>query len=146
MNAEQELGKLAGEMAVKDVAKEVVQKILDETNPKDILGMKKPPLRLVPPALIIYTSFAMAVGARKYGAFNWRNKKVRRTVYLEAAMRHLQQALDGEDADHETGKPHEASVAACMAIILDAMSCDCMIDDRPPKGPAGKLIAEFTEK
>lgn len=118
----------------------------DTTNPKDLLGFKKPPLRLVPAALIIQTARAMALGAKKYGPYNWRDKKVRRTVYLEAAMRHILCALDGEDLDPESGVPHEAHAAACMGIILDAMQIDAMIDDRPLPGAAAKLISAHTEK
>lgn len=119
---------------------------LNETNPKDILGLKKPPLRLVPSALIIFVSRVMGLGAKKYGPFNWRSKKVRKTVYLEAAMRHLLQCLDGEDLDPESGCPHVAHVAACMGILLDAAATACLIDDRPKPGAASKLIAELTEK
>jgi phosphomannomutase len=108
--------------------------------------MKKPPLHLVPPALMIYVSKVMALGARKYGPYNWRDKKVQRTVYLSAALRHILQALDGEDLDTESGQPHEAHAAACMGIILDAQSCNCLIDDRPIKGNAAKLLADLTEK
>jgi hypothetical protein len=115
------------------------------TNPKDIIGMTKPPLRLVPPALIIWASRAMALGAKKYGPYNWRSNRVRRTVYLEAAMRHILQALDGEDLDEESGIPHEAHAAACMGIILDANSIGALIDDRPTKGAASKLIKQLTQ-
>ena len=34
----------------------------DTTNPKDLLGLKKPPLRLVPPAALIYLSRVMGLG------------------------------------------------------------------------------------
>lgn len=113
-------------------------------NPKDIIGLTKPPLRLVPPALIIFVSRAMALGAKKYGPYNWRSNRVRRTVYLEAAMRHILQALDGEDLDAESGIPHEAHAAACMGIILDAKHIGALIDDRPARGPASKLIRKLT--
>lgn len=118
----------------------------DETNPKDLLGLRKPPLRLVPPALTLFVSRVMGLGATKYGPYNWRTKKVRQTVYLEAAMRHIQAALDGENLDPESGIWHEAHAAACMGIILDARACGCLIDDRPTPGPAARLIAELTEK
>ena len=94
----------------------------ETSNPKDLIGDKKPRLCLVPPALSIYVAKVMVHGAEKYGPFNWRANKVRRTVYLEAALRHILAALDGEDADAESGVPHEAHAAACMGIILDAMT------------------------
>lgn len=117
----------------------------DQTNPKDLLGLRKPPLRLVPPAFLVYVSKVMGLGAEKYGEYNWREKAVRRTVYLEAAMRHLLQALDGEDADPESGMPHEAHAAACMAIVLDSLAYGNLIDDRTTPGPAASLIRELTE-
>jgi hypothetical protein len=117
----------------------------DTTNPKDILGLKKVSLRLVPAALQIFVAKVMALGAKKYGPYNWRDKKVRHTVYLEAAQRHILQVLDGEDNDEESGMPHEAHAAACMGIILDARANGCLIDDRPIKGSAARLLKELTD-
>lgn len=87
----------------------------------------------------------MALGAEKYGPYNWREKEVRYTVYIEAAMRHLYSALDGEDNDPESGVPHVAHAAACAGIILDAMATGKLVDDRPTPGAAPKLIKELTE-
>lgn len=116
----------------------------DEQNPKDLVGENKPPLHLVPPALLLHVSEVMRLGANKYGAFNWRTKKVRYTVYLAAAMRHILQALDGEDIDLESNQPHIAHAAACMGILLDATTSGSLIDDRPTKGPASKIITALT--
>jgi hypothetical protein len=118
----------------------------DSTNPKDAIGLKKTPLRLVPPALLIFVAHVMALGAKKYGPWNWRDNKVRHTVYLEAAIRHLQAALDGEDADKESGLPHEAHAAACMGIILDAKQMDCLIDDRAKSGYVQRLMDLLIER
>jgi hypothetical protein len=118
----------------------------DTTNPKDALGLTKPPLRLVPSALVIHTSQAMAFGAKKYGAYNWRDKKVRLTVYIEAAQRHLAALLDGEDRASDSGVLHTAHVAASMGIVLDALETGNLIDDRPLPGPAARLIDEMTPK
>lgn len=114
-------------------------------NPKDVLGLKKPPLRLVPSALVIFVSRVMGLGAAKYGPYNWRTKPVRYTVYIEAAQRHLLQALDGEDSDAESGQPHVAHAAACCGIILDALATGNLVDDRPTPGAASRLLAELTE-
>lgn len=122
------------------------QQAVDLTNPKDLLGMKKPALHLVPSALTILVAKVMELGAKKYGPYNWRDKKVRLTVYLSAALRHLLQSLDGADVDEESQQAHEAHAAACMGIILDARANGCLIDDRPTKGAAEKLIKENTEK
>ena len=117
----------------------------DKRNPKDALGIKKAPLRLVPPALAIYTSIAMAVGGHKYGPYNWRKNAVLYSVYLEAALRHIADAIDGEDEDEESGGPPEAHIAACMAIILDARVTGNLIDDRPPKGAAKRALLEVAD-
>jgi len=118
----------------------------DKTNPKDLLGLKKPPLRLIPPAAMLYESRVMGFGAQRYGPYNWRENKVRLTVYIEAAMRHLLAKLDGEDLDSESKMPHEAHARACMGIILDALATGNLIDDRPKPGAAATLIAKLTEK
>lgn len=116
----------------------------DDTNPKDRLGIKKVPLSLVPMAGLIYEALAFAEGAAKYGEFNWRNKAVRRRVYLEAILRHALAALAGEDLDPDSGLPHEAKIRACCGIILDARECGNLIDDRFEKDAAARLLAQFT--
>ncbi len=116
------------------------------TNPKDLLGLTKAPLRLVPPALMLFVSKVMELGARKYGPYNWRQKSVRYTVYLEAALRHILAALDGEESDKESKQDHTAHVAACMGIILDSKAIGKLIDDRATPGAAAKIIAGMTEK
>lgn len=115
-------------------------------NPKDIIGSKKPSLHLVPPALEIYVAEVFKHGARKYGEFNWREKAVSRVEYISAARRHLLALLDGEDNDPDSGLPHEAHVAGCMGVLLDAMACGKLIDDRPTKGAAAKLLKQFTRE
>jgi len=114
------------------------------TNPKDLVGVKKPPLHLVPPALVLHTSQAMANGAAKYGPFNWREHPVKMTVYVGAAMRHLAELLDGENVARDSKVHHAAHVSACMAIILDALETGNLIDDRPTKGCASDVIERMT--
>lgn len=118
----------------------------DTTNPKDVFGLKKLPLRLIPSPALAHLAMVMALGARKYGAYNWREKEVRLTVYLEAAERHLRSVLDGELIDAESGQPHVAHAMACCAIILDAMALGKFMDDRPPPGVFAKLVSELIEK
>lgn len=112
----------------------------DKTNPKDLIGTRKTPLRLVPAVLMIRVARVMALGAKKYSEWNWRGNQVRHTVYLEAGLRHILQALCGEDADPESGEPHEAHVAACMGIILDAKATGNLIDDRTTCPPAIEML------
>jgi hypothetical protein len=112
------------------------------TNPKDALGVRKAPLRLVPPALAIEVAPAMANGADKYGAYNWREKDVRATVYGEAILRHLFAWMDGEDRATDSGVKHLGHLGACVAILLDAEANGNLVDDRPDPGPAARLLAE----
>src|SRR5581483_6560966 len=104
-------------------------------NPKDAIGRKKVPLRLVPPALAIYVAKVLEFGAflkkpKPYGPYNWRETGVNMSVYIEAQERHLQALKDGEFMDPEHGFPHFASIAANSAIALDAWSLGKLIDDR----------------
>lgn len=120
--------------------------VIDETNPKDAIGDRKPPLWLVPAAATIVESEVFRLGAAKYGPYNWRQKKVRATVYVAALLRHVYSYLDGEDLDPESGQSHVAHARACTAILLDAAETGNLIDDRPPPGAAGPLIARLTVK
>lgn len=115
-------------------------------NPKDLLAVKKPPIHLVPPIQEVLTSLAFQDGAIKYGPFNWREKKVKYSVYYAAAIRHLKQVYDGEDIDPISKVPHLAHASACIAILMDAAACGCLVDDRPAKGATSKVIEEYTKK
>lgn len=114
-------------------------------NPKDILGMKKPPLDLIPPALEIHVAMAMKDGAKKYQPFNWRGNKVQARVYIGAAKRHIAAWLDGEEIAEDSGVHHLGHAAACIGIILDAQETGNLVDDRPRVGSASRLIKKFTE-
>lgn len=114
------------------------------TNPKDRVGRNKPPLDLIPPSAEILEGAVMRLGARKYGPYNWRRQKVRASVYIAAARRHLAQWLDGEDLDAESQVSHLAHARACLGILIDAIATDCVMDDRPPGGAATELIGRLT--
>lgn len=119
------------------------------SNPKQQYGDKKVAVQLVPPAAMLYLGMAMKEGARKYGAYNWRETNVESMTYVGAALRHILQYLDGEDIDPDTGDaqvPHLAAAMACMAIAADATEGGFMIDNRPAKGPASKIIKEKQEE
>lgn len=120
--------------------------VVDETNPKDRLGVLKPQLHLVPPASILYEALAMEDGANKYGPYNWRQKKVRLSIYISACKRHLDEYWDGENEARDSKKPHLAHAKACLGIIIDALETGNLIDDRPTKGSMSDLIERFTKK
>lgn len=110
------------------------------SNPKDRTAQSKIDLALVPPVGIIHAAHALADGAKKYTPYNWRRDKVRATVYLAAAQRHLAAYLDGEDVATDSGVHHLAHVLGGMMIVLDAGACGMLIDDRPPSGEAARLL------
>ena len=93
-------------------------------------------------ALVIGAARALKEGAAKYGAFNWRTTKVELMTYIGAIQRHLAAYTDGEDVDPEslTGKTHLEGIAACVAILLDVTTGGFSIDNRPPPGPAPRLV------
>ena len=117
----------------------------ETTNPKDLVGITKPQVHLVPPALVLHVARAMADGAEKYGAYNWRTQPVRGTIYVSAALRHIYAYLDGEDLAQDSGHHHLAHAAACLGILLDAQDGGNLKDDRATPGPAPAIIERFTE-
>lgn len=119
--------------------------IPDTANPKDAQARKKVPVGLVPPALVIGAAEALADGARKYGAYNWRDIDIRFSVYIEAIERHTLALKDGEDLAVDSQIHHLKHIAAGVAIALDALGNGNLIDDRK-KGPGAKLLAEAHQK
>ena len=115
-------------------------------NPKDSIGSKKSPLSLVPPSVIIHLAEAFREGAEKYGAYNWRTKKVQSLIYCDAIMRHLLAYIDGEDIDQESKKHHLDGVLASAGILIDATETGNLIDNRPVKGNASELLTKYTRK
>jgi hypothetical protein len=112
-------------------------------DPKQAFGAQKPPVHLVPPILLVAAARAIAEGAAKYGAFNWRKSEpLKMTTYLGGMLRHLMAFLDGEEIDPEssTGKTHLEGLAASLAILLDARALGNLVDDRAPAGPVADLL------
>lgn len=117
----------------------------DQTNPKDLLGVKKVPMNLLPAAGRIEGARGMAHGAAKYGPYNWREKKIKMSIYLDAIERHLVALYDGEDTADDSGVSHLGHIIAGASILCDAKEFGNLIDDRPAPGPAGKLLARYDE-
>ena len=99
-------------------------------NPKEANGRAKCPMHLLPPVFMRQTAEALAHGASRYGAFNWRRAGINATTYVAAIMRHLTAWQDGEDNDPDSGLSHIAHIAANAAIVLDAANVGMMNDDR----------------
>jgi hypothetical protein len=113
-------------------------------NPKDLIGIKKPNLFLVPPAAEIYLALAMQDGAAKYGPYNWRENKVKASVYVAACKRHIGKWVDGLENAEDSGAPELAHAMACLGILADAIETGNLIDDRPLPGAAAKLLERYT--
>lgn len=115
----------------------------DEVNPKTLMGARRVDISLLPAAGIIHGAHAMMDGAAKYNPYNWREKKVPARTYVSAAMRHLMDYLDGEEAATDSGVHHLGHVIGCCAIILDALETGNLIDDRPNKGSAAAILSRL---
>lgn len=123
----------------------MVDPTMKDINPKDAIAADKMPLHLWPESATILGCLALLDGASKYGRANWRGTEVLWSVYFSAARRHMLKMICGEDADEDSGLPHEAHILACWAIILDARVAGTLVDDRDYKG-AGvlKLLKDMT--
>ena len=115
-------------------------------NPKDILGLSKPSLTKIPPSALVHEALAMMDGDKKYGAYNWRSKKVIASVYVDACQRHILAWFDGEEKARDSGIHHLGHARACLGILIDAQQGGNLKDDRPPPGSFADLIALFTEE
>ena len=113
-------------------------------NPKDRLGVKKVPLHLIPESALIHEAMAMWTGAVSYGAFNWRTRKVVASIYIAACHRHMAAWFDGGETFASDGVTHLGHARACLGIILDAESLEMLVDDRPPPGATGALLAAYS--
>ena len=102
------------------------------TNPKDRVATNRLDLSLFPDTAVCYGALGMTEGDSKYGGYNYRVGGVLASVYYAAARRHLAKWFSGEWADQKTGVPHLASAIACVAILVDAVECGVLRDDRPP--------------
>ena len=111
-------------------------------NPKQVFGAQKPNLALNPGYASAIQALAHEDGARKYGAFNWREDPVEAMTYVAAAKRHLDAWVDGDELTTDTGVPNLGSVMASIAILLDAQSCGCLIDNRPRATSASATIQD----
>jgi hypothetical protein len=115
-------------------------------NPKDLFGAKKVSISKLPAIAVLHGAHAMMDGARKYGPYNWRDKKVVAGIYVDAAMRHIQAWFEGEENASDSGVHHLGHAIACCAILLDARETGNLIDDRPGLSDAfGGVMAKLND-
>jgi hypothetical protein len=128
------------------LAAELAAQSYPDDNPKTAIGATKVPLHLVPPSAKHVLAEAMADGARKYGPYNWRTKRVSATTYIAASLRHIEAFLDGEDVAPDSLVHHLGHGMACLAILYDAMTIGMLNDDRPTPGAAPRLQLGYAER
>lgn len=119
--------------------------IYPDNNPKTLVGAAKVPLHLVPPSAKFYLAQALKNGADKYGSYNWRDAAISVSTYKAAMERHMDAFWDGEDLAEDSGVHHVAHAMACAALILDALSIDKLVDDRPTAGASSRLQQEYVK-
>lgn len=107
---------------------------MEDTNPKTQHGLKKAQHHLTPTTALEEMAGAFELGAKKYGAFNWREKTVSASTYVSAAKRHIDAWWERQEIDPESGRHHLGHALACLAILIDAQKFKNMVDDRPKLG------------
>ena len=117
-----------------------------DTNPKDRMATTRLDLSLFPATARAYGALAMTEGDCKYGGYNYRDAGVRASVYYAAANRHLDKWFNGDWVDSKTGVPHLASALACIGVLIDAIECDKINDDRPPMCDMTDLLERMEQK
>ena len=89
----------------------------------------KPNLALIPKEAMWHMGQALAYGASKYGADNFKEgMQIRRS--LAAALRHIYQFLDGENIDAESGCNHLGNAMASLAMACYTLENRPEFDDR----------------
>lgn len=116
------------------------------SNPKEAIGSDKVPFHLIPDTALALEAMAFLEGALKYGKYNWRVAGVRCSTYLDALDRHVKKFKNGEWEDKTTLVSHLANARACLGILIDALVCDKLVDDRPPAAPVSELIDSLIPK
>lgn len=86
------------------------------TNRKKELSGHKPAISLIDPEFILGMARVLTDGASKYKRDNWKKCKDK-TLYQDAALRHLLADMQGEEFDKESGESHLYH-AACNLMFL----------------------------
>ena len=103
-------------------------------NPKDAAGRSKVSVSKLPAVAVLHAAHAMMDEVEKYGAYNWRQKEVLASVYVDAATRHIQAWFEGQEHAADSQVHHLGHAIACLSILLDAQETETLVDDRPIVG------------
>ena len=106
----------------------------------------KPPLSLVPPKSLVEVAKAFGYGAKKYGQFNYLAGGFKSHRLVDAALRHLNSYLQGDDIDQESGNTHLSHAIAAIMMLLENHLEGTIVDDRhsAPKVVVGEVPNEPT--
>lgn len=127
-----------------EIPKALIGETTKLTNPKDMIGSSKIPLHLWPQTATLMGAMGLMDGMLKYGRTNWRYAGVRSSIYYDAFMRHVIAWFEGEDYDPDSKLHHLCHALACLAIIVDAMWAEKLVDDRMIIGGWRKQVTHFT--
>ncbi len=89
----------------------------------------KPPLALIPRSGTRALAEVFAFGTTKYALHNWR-KGILWSELLSSAKRHLDDFIDGEDNDRESGITHLAHAAWNCFALIEYLTTHPELDDR----------------
>lgn len=108
---------------------------LEDENPKARAALRdqKPRLDLLEPAADELAAQALANGAEKYGRQNYLTIPISYRGYLAAMKRHINELLDGVDADKDSGVNPLGHVLANGHVLAAAMKHGNLVDDRGPE-------------
>lgn len=87
-------------------------------------------LSLITPAFLHDLARVREFGAAKYAPWDWVHGRAW-TDYYDAAQRHLNQWLSGEDLDPESRLPHLAHAACNLMFLSEFARSGRGVDNRP---------------
>ena|SRR5271165_3356360 len=101
---------------------------------KDAIGdPEKPRLSLIPKEALWELGKALTYGEKHYGTHNWR-KGIKISYLMDAAFRHGNQFLSGENIDPQSGVHHLGCMLANISFAISLHKNNEECDDRYSKG------------
>lgn len=144
-NIEVCVARKVGKQVLTDTLEPIPLPDFKPTNAKDRAATSRLDISLFPSTAIAYGALGMTEGDCKYGAYNFREGGVLASIYISALLRHTMRWYNGQNDDTKTKVPHLASMLCCVAIIIDAVECGVLKDDRPPKSDLSGLLSRFED-
>ncbi len=89
----------------------------------------KPSFSMIPQLALLEVAKTFTYGANKYGKFNY-SKGMEMLRLLDAAQRHINQCLRGEDIDEESQCFHLSNAVSSLLMALEGQLTGSIEDDR----------------